>query len=234
VKNQIKLKKFMEELAHLEAQGACESMGLDEHSKDYEKTYQRVFHNFCVEAIEHSMTPGIYKNNPTTPVISKSIVEKFNLTGGYVANHLKDKKDITQDEIRFVTSQVRGAVNSLVNLVLYVQLGLRSEDFYYPKKPDTTNLAELEKHKKRMIEVETNRYFRILVFVFLVKWTDGLISSPSLSKNNIEKLLSQMMPEGVGNNYEKLKSSDVKNKFVANASKTVDEILKLIESRQKV
>ena len=208
---EIYLKKFMEKHAHLEAETFCDLMGYEKNTKKYDKAYEEAFTKFCVEAYEHSLTPsGELKSNPTTAKLVRNVFENLPVTGAYI-DELKFFSSKEEKEV--VKAQMRGAVMSIVNVLLKYRYGMKPKrgqeysDFEF--KPIAGEKITDEEEQK-IFQVEINRYVRTMLAVMVCQKLEELFDSKDLEKDNLKKVMKENLPTDDEGNVTKksLRSSE--------------------------
>lgn len=183
---------FNKKHAELMAEDFCELMlGLDKYDPAYESEYKKAFKKFFEEALYESMTPGRMQN-PTTAKITKDVTGIYYLTDPNLFAKEMLPNSSSQEQ-QFLSSQVRGAIMSLVNALLKTKFdkvfGDRDEPFTFK------NIADKEASKEDMAQVVMNRYFRIALFSMMVAHLEKFFTDALVAPNFIANTLDQCFKE---------------------------------------
>lgn len=213
---QIYLKKFMEKHAHLEAENFCDLMNYKRGTKSYDKAYEEAFTRFCVEAYEHSLTPsGELKGNPTTPKLVRNVFENMPVTSSFI-DELKFFG--SQEEKEVVKAQLRGAIMSIVNVLLKYKYGMKTKgkgkelsDFEFSPIAGEKKTAEEE---RRQIQVEVNLYVRTMVAVMTCVKLEELFTGHEVEKEELKKVLKENLPSDDEGNITKNEMHKQENRIV--------------------
>jgi hypothetical protein len=144
----------------------------------FEERVEELVYMMCEEAFCHSLTPsGDLANNP----LSKKLAEPL------VSNIVKQFFSGTDKQVRQLEGELIKSINNLVGIFMKIKIPKKTLE-KYSKKVYYEKSDSLKVNRDNMREIETNRYFDLMVSSLLYGWIHGFFQQ---EVGQYEKLLQE-------------------------------------------
>lgn len=198
----ITMSKQTQKMADFFATNMCLLDGLEVGTAKFKNWHDKYVHQYCEEALLHSLTPsGEIKSNP----LPKSVKRDVSLTSvlnQYYSGDAGSRK--------ILDNQLSASVNSLVTAFLKIRLdksrkeqGGRGSDFAYKGHGEKGSMTLDDK-----LKIENNRYMSYVVSGLMTGWIEQFFQQ---NVNQYQELIMKALPDLEGKELLKF-MSDTNNR----------------------